>query len=327
MRLTVEGPDARLDKYLTGRFPKLSRALVMKYLKEGRARINGRRARPGLHVAAGDELDLPDWEEAVARIRTGRAAGVPEVVRRPPEGIFVLYEDEDMVVVDKPAGLVMHPGKGHEEEGLDRVLREHFGPATRLVHRIDRDTSGVVVAARGHPKAAQRLADAFKAGDVEKVYLALVSGVPEPAAGAIDAPLLDTKRAGDRVRVDAVSGKAARTDYRTEEAFARFAWLEVRPLSGRRHQIRAHLAHVGHALAVDHVYAKRSRMRLRDLCPDVPVSWKNPVVLGRQALHAARLTLRHPRTGEETTFQAPLADDLEEALRLLRAEASGALRM
>jgi 23S rRNA pseudouridine1911/1915/1917 synthase len=324
MRLTVEGPDARLDKYLTGRFPKLSRALVMKYLKEGRARINGRRARPGLHVAAGDELDLPDWEEAVARIRTGRAAGVPEVVRRPPEGIFVLYEDEDMVVVDKPAGLVMHPGKGHEEEGLDRILREHFGPSTRLVHRIDRDTSGVVVAARGHPKAAQRLADAFKAGDVEKVYLALVSGVPEPAAGTIDAPLLDTKRAGDRVRVDAVSGKAARTDYSTREAFARFAWLEVRPLSGRRHQIRAHLAHVGHALAVDHVYAKRSRMRLRDLCPDVPLSWKNPVVLGRQALHAAKLTLRHPRTGEETTFEAPLADDMEEALRLLRAEASAA---
>ncbi|MHC4133453.1 MAG: RluA family pseudouridine synthase [Planctomycetota bacterium] len=319
MRLTVEGPGARrLDKYLTGRFPKLSRALVMKYLKEGRARLNGRRARPGLHVTAGDELELPDWEECVARIRAGRAAGVPEVVRRPPEGILVLYEDEDLVVVDKPAGLVMHPGKGHEEEGLDRILREHFGPATRLVHRIDRDTSGVVVAARGHPKAAQRLADAFKAGDVEKVYLALVSGVPEPAAGTIDAPLLDTKRAGDKVRVDSGGGKAARTDYRTREAFARFAWLEVRPLSGRRHQIRAHLAHVGHALAVDHIYAKRSRIRLRDLRPDVPVSWKNPVVLGRQALHAAKLTLRHPRTGEETTFQAPLADDLEEALRLLR---------
>ncbi len=324
MRLTVEGPDARLDKYLTGRFPKLSRALVMKYLKEGRARINGRRARPGLHVAAGDELDLPDWEEAVARIRTGRAAGVPEVVRRPPEGIFVLYEDEDMVVVDKPAGLVMHPGKGHEEEGLDRILREHFGPATRLVHRIDRDTSGVVVAARGHPKAAQRLADAFKAGDVEKVYLALVSGVPEPAAGTIDVPLLDTKRAGDRVRVDAARGKAAHTDYRTRAAFARFARLEVLPLSGRRHQIRAHLEHVGHPLAVDHIYAKRSRIRLRDLRPDLPASWKNPVVLSRQALHAAKLTLRHPRTGEETTFEAPLADDMEEALRLLRAEASAA---
>jgi len=319
MRLTVEGPGLRLDKYLTGRFPKLSRALVMKYLKEGRARLNGRRARPGLHVAAGDELELPDWEEAVVRIRAGRAAGVPEVVRRPPEGIFVLYEDEDMVVVDKPPGLVMHPGKGHEEEGLDRILRKHFGPAMRLVHRIDRDTSGVVVAARGHPKAAQRLADAFKAGDVEKVYLALVSGVPEPAAGTIDVPLLDTKRAGDRVRVDAARGKAAHTDYRTREAFARFAWLEVHPRSGRRHQIRAHLEHVGHPLAVDHIYAKRSRIRLRDLRPDLPASWKNPVVLSRQALHAAKLTLRHPRTGEETTFEAPLADDLEEALRLLRA--------
>jgi 23S rRNA pseudouridine1911/1915/1917 synthase len=323
MRLTVEGPGARLDKYLTGRFPKLSRALVMKYLKEGRARLNGRRARPGLHVTAGDDLELPDWEEAVVRIRAGRAAGVPEVVRRPPEGIFVLYEDEDLVVVDKPPGLVMHPGKGHEEEGLDRILRKHFGPATRLVHRIDRDTSGVVVAARGHPKAAQRLADAFKAGDVEKVYLALVSGVPAPAAGTIDVPLLDTKRAGDRVRVDSARGKAAHTEYRTREAFARFAWLEVHPRSGRRHQIRAHLEHVGHPLAVDHIYAKRSRIRLRDLRPDVPASWKNPVVLSRQALHAAKLTLRHPRTGEETTFEAPLADDLEEALRLLR-EGGGA---
>ncbi|MHC4548767.1 MAG: RluA family pseudouridine synthase [Planctomycetota bacterium] len=319
MKLTVEGAGGRLDRYLVARFPGVSRAVVMKYLKEGRARCNGRRARPGLFVAAGDELELPEWGPSLQRIRRGRAAGVPAVARpRRPLGILVLYEDEDMVVVDKPAGLVMHPGKGHEEEGLDRILQEHFGPKTRLVHRIDRDTSGVVVAARGHPQAAQRLADAFKEGDVDKLYLALARGVPAPARGTIDAPLVDTKREGDRVRV-AAEGKRAVTDYEAREVFERFAWLEVRPRTGRRHQIRAHLAHAGHPLAVDHVYTRRGRLRLRDLRPDLPRTWKNPVVLGRQPLHAASLTLRHPRTGEEMTVEAPLPEDLAEVLRLLRA--------
>jgi len=323
MRIAVEGGGVRLDVWLRARFPRLSRALIMKYLKEGRARVNGRRARPGTHVEDGDELDLPDWEEALARIRGGHAADLPELpvprVARPPRDLLVLYEDEEMVVVSKPAGMVMHPGKHHEEEGLDRVLREMFGPSVRLVHRLDRDTSGVVVAARHHPRAAQRLTAGFKEGDAEKVYLALVEGVPSPPSGTIDAPLFDSRREGTSVTVRE-GGRPARTDYETLEAFTRYAWLRVRPRTGRRHQIRAHLAHVGHPLAVDHVYARRSRLRLRELRPDLPVTWKNPVVLARQPLHAAELTLRHPRTGEEMTFRAPLPADLAEVLRLLREE-------
>ena len=315
-----EGAGERLDRYLVIRFPQVSRAIVMKYLKEGHARINGRRARPGLFVKVGDEIDLPDWDKALQRIRKGEAEGLPPIPERsaPPRDVRVLYEDEYMVAVSKPPGLVMHPGSGHEQEGLDLILREHFGPSTRLVHRIDRDTSGVVVAARGHPESARRLTESFRDGDNEKLYHALVRGVPEPDRGTIDLPLLDTKAEGSRVHVDP-HGKTARTLYEVEEKLGAFAWLQVRPETGRRHQIRAHLAEIGHPLAVDHVYARRRKLRLSDLRPDLPVSWKNPVLLSRQPLHASRITLRHPESGEEMTLDAPLTDDLEKVLEVLRA--------
>jgi len=323
MRITVEGGGERLDRYLAEHLPGISRAVVMKYLKEGHARVNGRRAKPGQFVQKGDEIELPGFDEAVGRIRGGRAEGVPDVARvRRPLGIPVLYEDDDMIVVNKPAGLVMHPGAGHEEEGLDRLLRDRFGRSARLVHRIDRDTSGVVVVARGHPQSAARLTEAFREGDVEKVYLALVAGVPDPPAGTIDAPLVDRRTPGERVRAGE-GGREARTEYETLEAFGRFAWLRLDPKTGRRHQIRAHLAHIGHPLAVDRVYARRRQLRLRDLRPDVPATWKNPVVLARQPLHAAAIVLRHPRTGEEVRFEAPLPDDLAEVLRLLRGGGAG----
>jgi RluA family pseudouridine synthase len=314
-----EGAGERLDRYLAIHFPQVSRATVMKYLKEGHARLNGRRARPGLFVRPGDKIDLPDWDQSLQRIRKGEAEGLPPISQKSaPRDVAVLFEDEHMVAVSKPPGLVMHPGSGHEREGLDLILREHFGPSTRLVHRIDRDTSGVVVAARGHPESARRLTAAFRDGDNEKLYHALVRGVPDPDRGTIDLPLLDTKAEGARVHVDP-HGKRALTQYAIEESFGEFAWLQVAPETGRRHQIRAHLAEIGHPLAVDHVYARRRKLRLSDLRPDLPVSWKNPVLLTRQPLHASRITLRHPATGEEMTLDAPLADDLEKVLEVLRA--------
>lgn len=323
MKITVDasGAGARLDVYLARHLPGVTRALVMKYLKEGRARIGGKRARPGLALREGDEVDLPELEESLARIRGGRAADQPRVEPRPPPQIRVLYEDDAMVVVDKPAGLVMHSGRGHEDEGLDLVLREHFGGATRLVHRIDRDTSGVVVVARGHPQSAARLTEAFREGDAVKTYLALVQGVPEPLTGVIDAPILDRKAPGERPRI-AEGGREARTEYETLEAFGRFAWVKLSPKTGRRHQIRVHMAHIGHPLAVDRTHAGRRQLKLKDLRPDLPPTWKNPVVLDRQPLHAAELVLRHPRTGEEMRFVAPVPPDLLEVLRLLR-EAAG----
>ncbi|MHC4956999.1 MAG: RluA family pseudouridine synthase [Planctomycetota bacterium] len=322
MKLTVQDGGGRLDRYLAGQLAEVSRATIMKYLKEGEARVNGHRAKPGMQVRDGDEIALPEFREAVARIRSGAEPGVPQARNeraRKPDGVVVLYEDPHLIVIDKPAGLVMHPGKGHEFEGLDLVLAEAFGPSARLVHRLDRDTSGVVVAARGHPDSARRLATAFRRGEPEKSYVALVRGVPDPPAGLIDAPLFDGKRAGTGVKVSEERGKQSATEYETLEAFAAFAWLRARPRTGRRHQIRAHLAHIGHPLAVDHMYSDRKRLRVADLRPDLRVAWKNPFVLRRQPLHAESITLRHPKTGEEMTFRAPIPPDLEAVLEVLRA--------
>jgi len=325
LRVEVEGGGTRLDRWLTARFPELSRALIMKYLKEGKGRLNGTCARPGWQVKQGDLVELPDWEEAIQRIRGGRAEGFPPAVLGPPvqvAGLNVLYEDDELVAVDKPPGLVMHPGKGHEDEGLDRLLRIRFGPATRLVHRIDRDTSGVVVAARGHPNSARRLAEAFRQGDPDKVYLALVRGNPDPPEGRIEVKLRNTRRAGEAGRVDP-SGKAAVTEYVTQEEFGGFAWMKIRIHTGRRHQIRVHFAHLGHPLAVDPIYGERRKLRLSDLRPELPLSWKNPVLLARQPLHAAEISLRHPRTGKELTFRAPLPADLSRVLEVLREISAG----
>jgi len=321
MRLSVPpgGAGSRLDRFLAGALPAASRASIMKYLKEGRGLVNGLRARPGLSLRAGDVVELPGLQARLAEIRRGVARGVPEVprVRRAGEGLVVLHEDAHLVVIDKPPGVVMHPGKGHRGEGLDRMLARAFGKATRLVHRLDRDTSGVLVAARGHPQSARRLTEAFREGEVSKTYLALVAGRPERARGTIATPLLDTERVGSKVRADP-AGRAAVTEYEVLESWAGYAWLRLRPRTGRKHQVRAHLASIGHPLAVDRVYGRRRMLRLHDLRPDLELSWKDPVVLARTPLHAESIALRHPATGEERTFAAPLPADLEAVLALLR---------
>ena len=318
MKFTVELLSAgkRLDKFLAGHLPGVSRATVMKFLKEGGARVNGYKARPGVRVAIGDVVELRDWDEALARIRTGRPEGQPEVAKKSLRSdIEVLYEDEFLLAVNKPPGLVMHPGKGHEDEGLDRILRERFGANVRLVHRIDRDTSGVVIAARGHPNAARRITRDFAEGDVEKQYLAMTAGVPRPSKGVCDEPLYDTKAEGEKVRVDP-RGRQARTDYETLEVHGKYALVSARPRTGRRHQIRVHLAYRGAPLVIDPIHGSRKKIRLSDVRPDLPRSWKNPVVLARMPLHASVLTLRHPETGQDMTIEAPLPADMAEFWRL-----------
>ena len=319
MKLTVEARSSgeRLDKFLAGHLPGVSRAIVMKFLKEGGARVNGYRAKPGVRLEAGDSIELRGWDDALARIRSGKAEGQPEVVRAPLRSdIELLYEDEFLLAVNKPPGLVMHPGEGHEDEGLDRILRERFGANVRLVHRIDRDTSGVVIAARGHPNAARRISRDFAEGDVEKEYVAITRGVPRPRSGRIEERILDTKAQGEKVRVDA-RGKTACTDYETQEVRGAYALVRVRPRTGRRHQIRVHLAYLGAPLAIDHIHGSRKKLRLSDLRPDLPRTWKNPVVLGRMPLHAARLTVRHPETGEDLTIEADWPIDMAEFWRIL----------
>jgi 23S rRNA pseudouridine1911/1915/1917 synthase len=230
-----------------------------------------------------------------------------------PEAIplDIVYEDADLIVVNKPAGLVVHPAAGHAHGTLVHAILARcpdlagIGGALRpgIVHRLDRDTSGLIVIAKND--AAQfALQRQFKNRTVEKVYLALVEGIPHQLHGRIEAPIGRDPRHRQRMAVVAHGGRPAQTDYRVVEVLGHHALIEVRPRTGRTHQIRVHLASLGYPVAGDRVYGRQRRLP----------------ALSRQFLHAWRLTLDLPSTGERRTFAASLPPDLRAVLRDLGSQ-------
>lgn len=305
----------RLDRFLAEHFPLYSRKQLSQAVRAGLVRVNGRVARPGTTLNSGDELELPVWSRALPALAEER-----ESLRRRTRtegGVRVLHRDEDLLVADKPAGLATHGG-AHVAPGatLLDALRDAVLAGFGLVHRLDRDTTGAIALVRGE-EARRRTAEAFADPDsgVEKVYEAIVSGVPEPHEGEIDLPLAPPGHGG-RARVDEAHGKPARTRYRVVEAFGRAARIEVEPLTGRTHQIRAHLAAIGHPLLVDPLYGERAACRIPD------PRGRRDARLVRTPLHARRLVLPHPRTGERFVVEAPLPNDMRYALEVLRVAAA-----
>jgi 23S rRNA pseudouridine1911/1915/1917 synthase len=290
----------RLDRFvamLTG----CSRSAAAELVAGGAVRVGGEPVSAGKHrLAEGDEVDVDAEPDAG-----------PSVVPDPSVGFTVVHADDDVVVVDKPAGLVVHPGAGHATGTLVHGLVARFpelaavGEPDRpgLVHRLDRDTSGLLVVARTEP-ARQRLVGALAAREVERVYLALVAGLPESDAGMVDAPVGRSSREPTRMAVSA-RGKEARTRYAVERRWPDpgVALLRCRLETGRTHQIRVHLAAIGHPVVGDDTYATGRRPAL-----DVP----------RLFLHAARLAFAHPVTGEPLAFTSPLPPDLSTVLSRLR---------
>lgn len=319
------GPDAagqRADRFLADAIGSLSRSRVKALIAEGRATSDGAPLR-----------------SASEPVRAGvrYALGVPPAVSALPlpENIplTVLHEDADLIVLDKPAGLVVHPAPGNQEGTLVNALLAHAGDdlpgiggekRPGIVHRLDKDTSGVMVVAKTE-RAHRALSLAFAERDLDREYLALVWGLPQPPAGEIEAPLgrhpADRKRMAVLTGTDAERrGKAALTRYRTERAWGgtACALLRCRLQTGRTHQIRVHLAHIGHPLVGDPVYLRRvpGAARLlpqpvRDGLLDFP----------RQALHAATLGFRHPVSGESLHFSAQLPPDFARLLILLDSDA------
>jgi tRNA pseudouridine32 synthase/23S rRNA pseudouridine746 synthase len=229
--------------------------------------------------------------------------------------IPVLFEDEAIVAVDKPAGaLVIRGREGAREPSLvDRLIRLR-GERLYVVHRLDRGTSGVLLLARS-AAAHRSLSMAFEAGKVEKRYFALVSGVPPEDRFTVDLRLAPARRGKMKPAPPGAPGKTARTGFRVLERFSGFAFLDCTPEGGRTHQIRVHLKSAGFPLAVDPLYGGRRRLLRGDLgCTpgDVPV-------LERTSLHAAAVILAHPAAGERITIEAPLPQDMEKALALLRS--------
>ena len=251
------------------------------------------------------------------RVRAGEHVMVAEAQVRPappaPPPVAVLYADDDVAVIDKPAGLVVHPGAGITTGTLVDALRAMGMPLAAgddpdrpgIVHRLDRGTSGVLVVARS-ADALRGLRSQFDGHQVDRRYQALVDGVPEPAEAVIDAPI--ARHRTDRTRFStAPDGRSARSRYRVVEAFGTASNVQVRLATGRTHQVRVHLSAVGHPVCGDRVYGASSALAAE-------------LGLERPALHAAHLGFTHPRTGEVIQVDAPLPDDLARALERLRAD-------
>ncbi|HEY77152.1 MAG TPA: RluA family pseudouridine synthase [Thermoflexia bacterium] len=294
----VEKGGERLDRFLADRLPDLSRMQVQRLIKTGLATVNDQPAKPAYRVEPGDRIvvRVPDESEPVIR---------PE-----PIPLQVVYEDEYLLAVDKPAGMVVHPAAGHSSGTLVNALLAYcpqvadVGGVDRagIVHRLDKDTSGLLLVAKD-PETHAALQRQFKHRQVRKTYLALVEGRIYPKEGIVEAPVGRDQRARKRMAVTR-TGRPAVTQYRAVEYFRDHTLLQVRPHTGRTHQVRVHLAWLGYPVVGDRVYGRR----------------RQPLLPHRHFLHAQELVFTHPATKEKVTLTAPLPPDLKAVLTRLREE-------
>ena len=303
---------ARLDKLLAGALPDLSRSRIKALVLAG-----------GL-VAGGETITDPSY-----RVKPGQrfALTVPEPVPATPVGqdiaLSVVYEDADLIVIDKPAGLVVHPAAGNPDRTLVNALIAHCGASLSgiggvlrpgIVHRLDKDTSGLIVAAKNDVAHAS-LAAQFADRSLTRIYHALVWGLPSPPVGAIEGAIGRSPRNREKMAVMTRGGRPSLTRYRLIEAFGTVASLvECRLATGRTHQIRVHMTHRGHPVIGDALYGRGGRRTAK-----VDDRVQGAIAgLGRQALHAHLMTLRHPRSGLELSFESELPSDIKELIEALR---------
>jgi 23S rRNA pseudouridine1911/1915/1917 synthase len=309
-RFTASAEDAgrRLDLYLASRLPDLSRTRIQELIDDGRVRVSERLAHRAQRVMAGDIIDI-------------------EVLPRPPLRaapeeipIDVLYEDEDVIAVNKPAGMVVHAGAGATRGTLVNALLHHFGTLSTvggnlrpgIVHRLDRGTSGAMIIAR-NDVAHRVLGEQFRSRAVKKTYIALLHGRLARDTGTIGRPITRDPQHRTRMTARLGHGRAAQTDWRVLLRLGSFTLVEAQPRTGRTHQIRAHFVAIGHPLIGDTLYGASRQVRAGG------VSLKP---LGRVFLHAARLSFAHPRTGASIEVRAPLDAGLHDYLNEL-SEATG----
>jgi len=299
----------RLDRALAELMPEHSRSALARLIAEGRVSLDGRKAEKiSMRVAAGQRVEIEIPPPA------------PSGIASQDLPLTILFEDDDLVIIDKPAGVVVHPAAGHSDRTLVNALLFHvrnlsgIGGEVRpgIVHRLDKDTSGVMVIAK-NDAAHRKLAAEWGTDRVRKEYLAIVYGTPKQQRATIDAPIGRDPR--NRKRMSVVkSGRSAVTEYVIEQPLRHASLLRLRLRSGRTHQIRVHLKHLGHPIIGDPLY---SGPQWRGI-PDKRIQ-KAIAAFPRQALHAARLTIPHPRTGEQMTFECPLPQDMKMLLAALRA--------
>ncbi|KQT80557.1 RluA family pseudouridine synthase [Methylobacterium sp. Leaf466] len=320
--LDADAPPERLDRVLARALPDLSRVRLQDLVKSGQVRREGVViVDPSIRVGRGSSFEVV----------------VPPAVAAEPlaesVAFAIVHEDDDLIVVDKPAGLVVHPAPGHEGGTLVNGLIAHCGASLSgiggvrrpgIVHRLDKDTSGLLVVAkndRAHHGLTAQFADHGRTGPLERAYLAFVWGAPEPRSGTIDAPLARSQRNREKIAVVRPEvGREAITHYRVERILgsaAPVALVRCELETGRTHQIRVHLSHRGHPLLGDAVYGGAFKTKAARLGPGARAAL---VDLGRQALHATLLGFAHPRTGQTLRFESPLPPDLAALAAALEAD-------
>jgi len=299
--LTVS-PDedgSRLDRFLLRRLGQGYRTLIMRLVRKGNVRVGGKRAKPDSRLSTGDTVFLPASLRGEKPAAQGGDEGVPRHLLDRVAALPVLFEDEFLLAVNKPAGMVVHGGSGHGA-GLIEALKEQRGlPDLRLAHRLDRDTSGVLLLAK-NLMALRRLAEGFREREMQKTYFALVAGHPFPHAGRMQSRLAKgVVVGGERMVVDDAEGKEAVTDYQVVMELAsrgvEYALLALKPHSGRTHQLRVQMQQEGHAILGDAKYADREEL----------AAYRSLDGRGLM-LHAWRLCFTHPHTKQTRELRAPL---------------------
>ncbi|HEX3800872.1 MAG TPA: RluA family pseudouridine synthase [Verrucomicrobiae bacterium] len=302
----ISRPMERLDSVLREKFPAVSRGTIQRLIEEGHIRVNGRTVKPTHHPHAGEEIQVY-WPEA--RPAEAQPEDIP---------LEILFEDRDLLVLNKPPGIVVHPAAGHEEHTLVNALLHHcagklsgIGGVARpgIVHRLDQETSGCLVVAK-NDETHVALAEQFAGRTVEKIYEAIVCGEVPRAQGEIRAAIARHPTHRKRMAATDGSGREAWTSYRVLQRLHAATLMEALLHTGRTHQIRVHFQHLGFPVVGDDTYGARQNKRLMEL-----TGYAAP----RQLLHARKLTILHPRKKKKLTCEAPLPEDFKAALKALKA--------
>lgn len=300
----------RLDKYLHGRFSNFSRVMLQNIIKQGAVKVNGKIAKPSLQLSPGDKIELT----------------LPVLPSKdiPPEDIplNIIYEDSDLIILNKPPDMIVHPARGNTHGTLVNALAYHYDKLSSglgefrpgIVHRLDKNTTGVMVVTK-NDIAQWKVAKQFERRQVKKSYLAIVHGTPQLSADRIKAPLGIHPKIREKYAIRPNVGKEAITLYEVVESFRGFSLLKLTPKTGRTHQIRVHLSSINHPIVADDMYGGKLiyPWQLQDAEP----APQEPVI-NRVALHASTIEFKHPTTEEMVKFEAPLPEDMQNLLDMLR---------
>lgn len=302
--------ERRLDKYLHGRFSNLSRNYIQDAIRHGETKVNGKIAKPSCKLNPGDEIDFVIPEPPSREI-------LPEDIP-----LNIIYEDQDIIIINKQPGILVHPARGNTHGTLVNALAFYsnelsdglgeFRPG--IVHRLDKNTTGVMVVTKNN-EAQWKIAKQFENRQINKTYLAIVHGTPELTADRIKAALGVHPQFREKYAIRPEEGKESITFYEVLEAFRGFSLLKLTPKTGRTHQIRVHLTHIKHPIVADDMYGGKLvyQWQLENSEPAVQAP-----VINRVALHAFSIEFKHPKDDKMVKFEAPLPDDMQHMLDMLR---------